>query len=821
MLDLPKLKSKAEELLLQIDDLLELFHSNQDALLLDKIPSILTELSEITPPDFEKAHTQIHRFSELLEIQDYDSLQDELLFFISHLDQPQNNVDIPDDSSEPHSTASFSQDAILLLDDFLEEAEERLNSFEQSLIKYRNEPLIEYITVAFRDIHTLKGGFRFIESYAEENLCHICEDLLAQWRDGAVAVNWHKITILLDTVQKLRDAIDHIALFRTPTQQDYQEIISAIEEDHTEKILPTIAIFRPLLNGPTETECSLEAIAELRNLITEDLEIGQWEELSKKAKELSFHNIEILSICAVKILQSTKPNSEYEVSLSTLQQSISNILATAERIGKEIDVIEASSSNLKMQESIEYIRVPSQKIDDIFQNLIEFEIMQGRLIHYIPEEERQSLSSHVKKITKDIEHLRQQKLEVLFQRIPKIVSDISKQLKKEVRVVIEGEHLRLNRRTIEVLQGPLLHLIRNAIDHGIETPLDRRKSGKEGRATIVISASQREQNIYIEISDDGKGIDREQILQKARERQFISKDEILTQREALHLIFRPGFSTKNTQDKLSGRGVGLDVVYSTIKELSGELEVHTEIGVGTHFELMIPVSDVALPHLKIKIDERCSFFIPANRIKEIIQIENQSMQNTGFITYRGQDIPYIPLHKSIEHTDIDHEEHYACIIQIQAYVFAVGVYAVIDIEDVVVQQVPLFFEEASIYSGVTIDKDRHPIFIIDLPYLITAFDLREQTWQDMPQRREIQQLFVSICRDQKWYSLPLHSLQHHSSNLLQISEAQPFTKIYNQQRIHFLYFYVEQQLHFIDIDEMGDITEGNVHPHIKILQEEQ
>ena len=142
MLDLQKLKSKAEEFLLQIDDLLELFHSNQDVLLLDKIPSILTELSEVTPPDFEKAHTQIHRFSELLEIQDYDSLQDELLFFISHLDQPQSNVDIPDDSSETHSTESFSQDAILLLDDFLEEAEERLNSFEQSLINYRNEPII-------------------------------------------------------------------------------------------------------------------------------------------------------------------------------------------------------------------------------------------------------------------------------------------------------------------------------------------------------------------------------------------------------------------------------------------------------------------------------------------------------------------------------------------------------------------------------------------------------------------------------------------------------------------------------------------------------
>ena len=134
MLNLQKLKSKAEELLIQIDDLLELFRSNQDLLLLKKIPAILTELSEITPPDFEKAHTQIQRFSELLEIQNFDSLQDELLFFISYLNQPVDETEILSPSSETHSSESFSKEAMLLLDDFLEEAEERLNSFEQSLI---------------------------------------------------------------------------------------------------------------------------------------------------------------------------------------------------------------------------------------------------------------------------------------------------------------------------------------------------------------------------------------------------------------------------------------------------------------------------------------------------------------------------------------------------------------------------------------------------------------------------------------------------------------------------------------------------------------
>ena len=406
MLDLQKLKSKAEELLIQIDDLLELFRSNQDLLLLQNISTILTELSEITPTDFEKAHSQIQRFSELLEMQNFDLLQDELLFFISHLDKPVYDAENLNASSETNSSIPFSKETILLLDDFLEEAEERLNSFEQSLINYRNEPIIEYITIAFRDIHTLKGGFRFIESYAEENLCHICEDLLGQWRDGTVVVSWSKISILLDTVQKLRDSIDHIALFRVPTQQNYQDIIESIQQEHIEKILPTIAIFRPLLNGPTNSECSLEdGIAELKNILAGNLEIAQWKDVFNQAKDFSFHNIEILSNCAVKILQSNKRSSECEVALSCLKKEISNILKTLEKLGKEIDVIELSSSNPKIQVNVEYIRVPSQKIDDIFQNLVQFEIMQGRLIHHIPEEERRSLSSHVKKITKDIEHL--------------------------------------------------------------------------------------------------------------------------------------------------------------------------------------------------------------------------------------------------------------------------------------------------------------------------------------------------------------------------------------------------------------------------------
>jgi two-component system, chemotaxis family, sensor kinase CheA len=826
VLDLQELKIKSEEILVKIDDLLEVFfamkedHSEE----LESIPSLLLQLSQIIPSDFQKAHNQILYFSNLFEEKKYDELQNDLLFFVDSLEKSDGIEEEQKDEStftSSNPSVNFSSNALMLLDDFLDEAEDQLTTFEISLKKYRQKPTLEHITVAFRAIHTLKGGFRFIESFPEEHVCHICEDLLAQWRDGQKMVNTQKISILLDMVDQLREGIEHIALFRSPIVQNYDNIIDKIVSDDIEEIQSTIAIFRPLQNGPThlgEIPFS-EGITEIRAYAENSLwkDPSVWELIEDIAKEFSFHNIHILSTCALQTLLSSNPIPEHDISLKCLRRTILEMLVNLEEIGKEIDEREFLQLDSEHSNVVEHIRIPTQKLDGIFQNLVEFEIIQSRILHHMPDIEQMTLTSHIKEITRDVERLQQQKLNVLFQRIPKMASDIAKQLKKDVRVVIEGENLSLNRKIIEALQGPFLHIIRNAIDHGIEQPLQRLEKGKPSQATLSVSAIQREQNIFFVIADDGKGIDTSIILQKALEKKMISKNDELSSKEILDLIFQPGFSTKETQNKISGRGVGLDVVHSSITEISGSIEVHTEQGKGTRFELMIPARHIALPHLKVQNAKQISYLIHTNKIKEIIQLKESSLTN-NVINYRGQSIPYISLDRVVQKDELDGLESYACIVQLPGYLFALGVHSVFDIEDVVVKRVPLFFETYKMYSGAAIDKNKIPSLIINLHYIIKTFDLDQYALQEEPMLQDIKPLFVSICRDNKWYSLPLNALQHHSSNFLQISEALPLTHIKKNRRNHFLYFHLNQKLHFVDIDQMGDITEGNIHPHIEVLQ---
>ena len=817
------LKEIVEKLLIQIDDIIESFWDTEDSSVLDDIPQILLQISEHIPSTYQRSHEQILHYSNLFATNQIEELQNDLLFLTASLDESNSTENIEEKIEEEIHDAMhlFSENALLLLDDFLDEATEQLNTFESSLLEYRQNPILQHITVAFRAIHTLKGGFRFIESYKEEHLCHICEDILAQWRDGIVVVNTQKISLLLKVVEILREGIDHIMVFRLPIQKNYDDIIENIVGNQVEEIEATISIFRPLKNGPTKIiEIPLsDGISEIRGYMNDNIpiDLSIWELIEEIAEDFFLPNIAILSHAIVEILHIKKRTQELDISLRCLQNSILHMLDNVDNIGQEIEIQNLMIPENDSVESVEYIRIPTDQLDGIFQNLVELEIIQGRLLSQVAEYEQFTLNTHIKQLSKNVELLRQQKLEVLFQRIPKIVSDIGKQLNKDVQVVMEGEHLRLNRNIIESLQGPFLHLIRNAIDHGIESPLERLHKGKPAKATLHVKASQAEQYICISISDDGKGIEADIIFQKAIEKNIIQKHDILSHRQVLELIFQPGFSTKEVQNKFSGRGVGLDVVHSTITDLQGSIEISTEIDKGTCFELMIPARHVALPHLLLQ-NNGVSYFIHTSSIREIVHIK-ENLPKYGFFHYRKQNIPFISLHEVLFDDGLKRHEPYACIIHVNEYLFALGVQEVFDIEDIVIQRVPPFFDAYKMFAGATIDKNRRPILIIDIHFIIKEFDIIQYSLPQDQSERSHTELYISICRDAQWYSLPLSSLQHLSSDALQISNAQPFVNIEKNNRNHYLYFHLHQKFHFIDIDQMGDITEGQHHPHLEILHD--
>ena len=216
---------------------------------------------------------------------------------------------------------------------------------------------------------------------------------------------------------------------------------------------------------------------------------------------------------------------------------------------------------------------------------------------------------------------------------------------------------------------------------------------------------------------------------------------------------------------------------------------------------MIPARHVALPHLLLQNDG-VSYFIHTSSIQENCTDERKSPE-IWFFHYRNQNIPFISLHKVLYNDTSKQSEPYACIVHVNEYLFALGVENVFDIEDVVIQRVPPFFETYNMFAGATIDKNRKPVLIIDIHFIIKEFELIQYSLPEEQMDRKHTELFISICRDTEWYSLPLSSLQHLSSDVLQISDASPFVHIEEHCRDHYLYFHLHQKFHFIDIDHMG------------------
>ena len=251
-------------------------------------------------------------------------------------------------------------------------------------------------------------------------------------------------------------------------------------------------------------------------------------------------------------------------------------------------------------------------------------------------------------------------IERVFNRFPRMVRDLSKELKKNVSLQMSGDETEVDRTVIDEIGDPLIHLIRNSIDHGIEHPEERKKLGKDETGTVILKAYPDGNNVVVEVEDDGSGINFEKIKKKAVEKDLINgkNADTMSKEEAIELLFKPGFSTSDVISDVSGRGVGLDVVKSKIESIGGSIEVETKEGKGTKFIIRIPLTLAIIQALLVKVKEEM-FAIPLSSISEIININKEQIRNIQgqeIILYRGRTIPVIRLNKII-HTEIDEERN--------------------------------------------------------------------------------------------------------------------------------------------------------------------
>jgi two-component system chemotaxis sensor kinase CheA len=261
------------------------------------------------------------------------------------------------------------------------------------------------------------------------------------------------------------------------------------------------------------------------------------------------------------------------------------------------------------------------------------------------------ISDHLSQIIGDLQEsvikARMLPLEQLFNRFPRMIRDLSRNLGKEIDLHIEGQDTELDRSLIEDITDPLIHLIRNAIDHGVELPEQRMEAGKNAQGRLIIRAAHEDNQVVIYVEDDGAGIDSVKMIRSAVAKGVITEQEAaqLTEREAIHLIFKPGFSTAQTVSDVSGRGVGMDIVKSHIEKLNGLIDIETEVGKGTCFKIMLPLTLAIITGLLVKLHTR-TVIIPMSNIAEIVRAsagEIQTVRGQSVIVLRGQIIPVVRL----------------------------------------------------------------------------------------------------------------------------------------------------------------------------------
>jgi len=309
----------------------------------------------------------------------------------------------------------------------------------------------------------------------------------------------------------------------------------------------------------------------------------------------------------------------------------------------------------------------------------------------------------------------------VFSRLPRIVRDLSKEEGKEIDFVMEGDDKKLDRTVVDKITDPLVHMIRNCVDHGIESPEDRIKAGKDRKGTIRLTATREKNSVVIEVEDDGAGIDTEKVKKIAMKKNFpIEEINSMTEQQIQELVFRPGFSTNDRITEISGRGVGMDVVKTNIREVGGTVYLDSKKSIGTKIKIELPLTVAIISVLLVKVEDQ-RYAIPLNNIQEILQITKEdikTIQKNETLILRGEDIPLFRLKKLLG-LNAGSEKKLTVII-IESIKSRIGI--VVDFiesqQQILIKNVDDRIKRVKGIAGGTILGDGKVCFILDIDSLV-------------------------------------------------------------------------------------------------------
>ncbi|MFL0799833.1 MAG: chemotaxis protein CheA [Agarilytica sp.] len=382
------------------------------------------------------------------------------------------------------------------------------------------------------------------------------------------------------------------------------------------------------------------------------------------------------------------------------------------------------------------VRVDTQRLDDIMNMVGELVLVRNRLVRLgleTSDEPMQKAVANLDVVTGDLQSAvmktRMQPIKKVFGRFPRVVRDLARNLKKEIRLDLQGEETDLDKNLVEALADPLVHLVRNSVDHGIEVPDVREKNGKPREGTVLLAAEQEGDHILLSITDDGGGMDPEALRNKAVEKGILDADSAarLSEVEAYNLIFAPGFSTKTEISDVSGRGVGMDVVKTKITQLNGSIEINSKLGEGTRIVIKVPLTLAIMPTLMILLENQ-TFALPLVSVNEIFNMDlakSNIVDGQECITIRDKAIPMFYLKKWLINGNTKvldpNEESHVVIVSVGTQRVGFVVDQLIGQEEVVIKPLGKMLQGTPGMAGATITGDGTIALILDVPSMLKEY----------------------------------------------------------------------------------------------------
>ena len=600
--------------------------------------------------------------------------------------------------------------------DFILEAQEILDRLGEQLVTLEQAPQdADQLNAVFRGFHTLKGGAGFLGIQAMVELCHAAEETLGMARSGQAVLQAHHFDAAQQSLDYLQSMLDSVSAGEEPGYA------------------PPALIAQFDVNGgapaPVAAAPTAAAAAPASDLITDDEFEALLDQLHGGAAPTAVP-------AAKKADDGLIGEDEFEALLDQLHGGAApgaRAVAAAPAVAPAPRPAAAPApaaapkpaAAKPVAEAEHTVRVDTKRLDAIVNLIGELVLSRNRLktlrarLH--DEELDRAVSTldiATARLQSAVMRTRMQPVGKVFSRFPKVARDVARNLKKEVELELIGADTELDRNLVEALADPLVHLVRNAIDHGVEMPDLREAQGKPRSGHVRLSAQQEGDYVSIEVQDDGAGIDPERLRAKAREKGLIDPEAAarLSSEECLHLVFLPGFSTKQEVTDISGRGVGMDVVQSRIRELSGQIQIQSELGRGSRFMIRVPLTLAILPTLLVQAGEDV-YALPLARVMEVLHAPNSQLgwfDGRAVLDRRSHTLPLVDLRHWLAVEPVASPLLTIVVLQAGEARFGLVVDQVRGREEVVIKPLPKTLRGLRGYAGATLIGDGRMALILDV-----------------------------------------------------------------------------------------------------------